>query len=113
MKNKLGYFGFIGFAGVLGFLTHNPGFYGFFGFFGYFAFFKVIPDELFKLNVQKAATTAFFIGIVITVITLVCSAFTRNTSIVIAGFAIDFAVSIFVFSIIFIYLNYNESKGNK
>ena len=113
MKNKFGYFGLLGLIGILGFLTDNPGFYGFFGFFGYFAFFKVIPDELFKLNVQKAATPAFFVGIVITAITLVYSAFTKNISVVVAGFAINFAISIFVFSIIFIYLNYNESKGNK
>jgi len=90
MKNKLGYFGFMGLIGLLGLITDNPGFYGFFGFFAYFGFFNVIPDELFKLNVQKAATPAFFVGL-----------------------AINFAASIIVFTIILIYRSFNESKGCK
>ena len=113
MKNKLGYFGFMGLVGLLGLITDNPGFYGFLGFFAYFGFFKVIPDELFELNVQKAATPAFFVGTVITAFTLVCTAFIKEISIFVIGLAINFAASIMVFTIILIYRSFNESNGCK
>jgi hypothetical protein len=59
MKNKLGFFGAIGLVGILGIATDNRFLLAFFAYFVFFRYFWVIPDELFKLNVQKAATPAF------------------------------------------------------
>ena len=62
MKQKINYLGFLSLLAliaILGWLTENKGLYGFFGFAYYFRYFRVIPDEFFRLNVQKAATFAF------------------------------------------------------
>ncbi|MFK4308590.1 glucan phosphoethanolaminetransferase (alkaline phosphatase superfamily) [Bacillus sp. RC242] len=67
MKNKLAYLGFIGFLGFLGplsFLGETSFTYYFFAFFSFFLYAKVIPDELFILNVRIAATKAFFVALV-------------------------------------------------
>lgn len=113
MKNKLGYFGFLGLIGVIGFFADNPGLYGFFGFFGYFVYFSVIPDELFKLNVQSAATPAFFIGIVISAVMLALSTLLDDKSLIFLGFALNFVISIIVFTVILTYRDYKERKGYK
>ena len=62
MKHRINYLGFLSLLAliaVLGWRTGNKGLYGFFGFAYYFRYYWVIPDEFFRLNVQKAATFAF------------------------------------------------------
>lgn len=110
MKNKMGLFGFLGLLGLLGLITDNPGFYGFFGFFAFFGFFNIIPDELFTLNVNKAAKNAFFTGLAIYPIIMVIGAFTSSSVAFAFGFAINFAIQIVVFSIS---LSLYEKNGDK
>ena len=111
MKNKLGYFGFLGLVGLLGLGTNNTGFFGFFGFFAYFRYFNVIPDELFKENVRRAATPSFFVSIATTALTFIISDFLKNPSILLAGFGISFALSVIIFPSILLYFEIKEGKG--
>lgn len=99
MKNKLSLLGLFGLLGLLGLITDNPGFYGFFGFFGFFGFANVLPDEMFKNNVNRAAKNAFFAGLIIYPIIVVIGAFTSFPIAYSIGFAVNLAIQILVFSI--------------
>ena len=57
--NYLGFLSLLALIAILGWCTENTGLYGFLGFAYYIRYFWVIPDEFFRLNVQKAATFAF------------------------------------------------------
>jgi hypothetical protein len=109
MRNKLGYLGLLGVLGLLGFMNNNPGFYGFFGFFGFFAFFNIIPDELFKKNVNKSGRNAFITGIIIYPIVAIVGALADVKLAYTIGFALNFAVQILTFSIS---LTFYEKSGD-
>ncbi|MHB8806208.1 MAG: DUF3796 domain-containing protein [Anaerolineaceae bacterium] len=111
MKNKLGYLGFIGFLGILGIVTDNKYFLAFFAFVVFFRYFAIKPDELFQLNVQKAATPAFFTEVAVQTITLAITAFTKNIAQLITGLALSFSISIVVFILILTIYEYKESRG--
>lgn len=116
LNNKLGYLGFLSFIGLLG-LTGNYYFLGFFCFLVYFKYFKVIPDELFKENVRKAATPSFFISITVTALISGYIALLKNATVqdvasgLAIGLAINFALPIFVFTGILVYLEIHEIGG--
>lgn len=110
MKNKFGYFGLIGFIGILGLVTDNHYLLAFFSFFVFFRYFFVIPDELFKLNIQRAATSAFFTGITIQIITIAISAFTKSSSYLITGYSLSFSISIALFIFILVIAEFKELK---
>jgi len=120
MRNKLSLLGFIGFLGLLGLFTNNPGFYGFFGFFSFFVFLKVLPDEMFEKNVNKAAKNAFFTGVLSFPIVALCpyeffhSFFHPEPAAYkvafVLGFGLNFALQAFVFGIS---LAFYETKGDK
>lgn len=112
MKNKLGFLGFLGLLGFLGFFTENKTYIFFFTFLIYFRYFKVIPDELFKENVRRAATPAFFTGVAIFVITSGLTAFSISTLYYVTGLVIGFAVSFMVFTIIMASLEIKERSEN-
>nr|WP_315989412.1 DUF3796 domain-containing protein [Desulforamulus aquiferis] len=113
MNNKLGYLGFLGLIGLMG-LKGNFYFFGYFGFLVYFRYFKVIPDELFKENVRKAASPSFFLGITISALISVYIALMDNpnfqdvASSLAIGLAMNFALPIFVFTGILLYLETRE-----
>lgn len=111
--NKLGFLGFLGLIGLMGLFTDNTGFYGFFGFFSFFYYFNVIPDELFKENLMRATTPAFFLNLITMSILLFISVFMKDISILAGGMAISFGVSILTFSGILAYIEIKESKGLK
>jgi hypothetical protein len=111
MKNKLAYFGLIGFLGILGIVTDNKYSLAFFAFFVFFRYLAVKPDELFKLNVQRAATPAFFTGVAVQTITLAVTAFTKNSAQLVAGLSLSFSISIFLFIIILVIFEYQEARG--
>lgn len=110
MKNKLGYLGLLGLLGLLGIITDNRAFLGFFGFLIYFRYFTVIPDELFKDNVKKAATYAFFIGIVVMAITIAFTTILKYKTILLIGMLMSFSVSLFVFTILLVTYEFKESR---
>ncbi|SFG12076.1 Protein of unknown function [Desulfotomaculum arcticum] len=98
-ENFLWYLGFLGALGLLGLITDNPGFYGFFGFFGFFAYRKIIFDERFKENVNKAAKNAFLSAIIFYPLVTTYAVFTSSfASVYSFAFAINFALQIIIFS---------------
>jgi len=99
MKNKIGYLGLLGLLGTLGFLNQNVGFYGFFGFFGFFGFANITPDEMFKYNVNRAAKNAFFSGVITYTLFMASTIFISYVKAYSFGFAIGFAIQIWVFSV--------------
>jgi len=99
-KNSAWYLGFLGLLGLLGLFTNNPGFYGFFGFFGFFAYRKIIFDERFKENFNKAAKNAFLSGILFYPLVATYAAFTSSDALVYSfAFAINFALQMIIFSL--------------
>ena len=111
MKNKLGFLGFLGLLGILGFIENNNAYFGFFGFLFYLRYFMVIPDELFRLNIRKAATPAFFIGMALFAITVVMSAFHVSTFIFVIGLVAGFVVSFLVFTFLLVFYELRESSS--
>lgn len=111
-KCWLGYLGFLGLLGLLGYFTGNFGFYGFFGFFGWFSFFKIIPDERFAENLNKACRNAFFVTLVWSAIIIVAGAITQNAGVYIAGFVINFALAVIVFALSLPYYDRTEKEDN-
>jgi hypothetical protein len=98
-ENFLCYLGFLGLLGLLGLFTDNAGFYGFFGFFSFFSYRKIISDERFKENINKAAKNAFLSAIIFYPLVATYAAFTSSIASVYSfAFAINFALQIIVFS---------------
>ena len=60
--NKLGFLSLLALLGIMGITTHRP-LLGFFGFAYYIRYFFVTPDEMFLLNVRRAASIGFFAGV--------------------------------------------------
>ena len=118
MNNKLAYLGFLGLIGLIGF-TGNFYFFGFFGFLAYFRYFKVVPDELFKENVRRAATPSFFVSITTTAIISGYISLLKDSSVhdvaggLAMGLAVNFALPVFVFTGILVYLEISESGGEE
>ncbi|HOV69169.1 MAG TPA: DUF3796 domain-containing protein [Clostridia bacterium] len=111
MKNKLGYLSLLAILGILGFLTDNKAYLAFFSFLYYIRYFFVIPDELFKTNVQKAATPAFFTGLASSAVTIVLRALSGNDALLAVGMGLGMALSIFVFTVILLVCEIRESGG--
>lgn len=115
-NNKLGYLGVLGLLGLIGF-SGNLYFFGFFGFLVYLRYFAVIPDELFRENVRKAAAPAFFTGITVTALAAAAIEILKDETISDAAMlstslALSFALPIFVFTGILLYLEFRESGGD-
>lgn len=111
MKNKLGLLGMLGFLGILGFVTDNRYFLAFFGFLVFFRYFFVIPDELFKLNVRRAAAPAFFTGVGIQAITITITAFTKDVPQLVTGLSLSFSISIALFIILLVIAEFKELRS--
>lgn len=110
--NYLGFLSLLSLIALLGLKTNNTGLYGFFGFAYYFRYFFVIPDELFLLNVRKSSTTAFLLELV----SLVPFMFFTHIAPMVnnpipTAFALSFTLSVFVFTIYLVLLEYRESRG--
>ncbi|MBU3130539.1 DUF3796 domain-containing protein [Clostridium tagluense] len=121
MKNKLGYLGFIGFIGVLGIFWGSFLHSIFLVFFFFFTYSKVIPDELFKENIKKAALSAFIVNMIInTLIMVVCTTITNIHQYVepnnimllygVAAFVVNFAISILVFVFTLMFYAHKEKS---
>ncbi|MCC0639397.1 MULTISPECIES: DUF3796 domain-containing protein [unclassified Clostridioides] len=110
--NKLGFLGFLGFLGLIGILyngeIHTISFCAFFVFFRYF---NIMPDELFKENLRKAATPAFFLTLTSLSASMVISIISDKTSNIENGLGISFSIAMISFIGIFAYLQHKEGKG--
>ncbi len=111
MKNELCIIGLIGVLGFLGVFTDNPGYYGFFSFFSFFVFAKVLPDEMLKRNINRAAKNAFFSSVIFFPIVAIWGAVTSFSveNGLVFGFAINFALQSIIFGIS---LARYEAKGD-
>lgn len=111
MKNKLAFLSLLGFLGIIGFLTENKFMFAFFAYFVFARYFFVRPDELFKQNVQKAATPAFFTGLAMQALTISVTAFTSDTRQLIIGLSLSFSVPTMLFILILVVREFRELKG--
>jgi hypothetical protein len=111
MKNKLGLLGLLGLLGVVGFFNPNKVYFAFFAFLYFGRYFFVIPDELFNENVKRAATPAFFTGMVIYTLIAALTAFSISIKFYVTGLVLGFALSFLVFTAIFTYFEMKESRG--
>ena len=110
--NYLGFLSLLALIAILGWCTENTGLYGFLEFAYYIRYFWVIPDEFFRLNVQKAATFAFMSEMISLVpFMFVCSYVYDGTKAVPMSFGLSFAVTIFAFTLALIILEWKERKG--
>ena len=107
--NYLSLLSLLSMIGILGFFTENK---GFFGFLVYVRYFSVVPDEMFQLNVRKAATISFFTEIISLVffVFLFVMLYQSKRGIPMA-FGMSFAVAIILFSICLTVLEWREMKG--
>lgn len=111
MKNKLGFLGLLGLWGILGIVTDNRLFLAFFAYFVFFRYFFVKPDELFWQNVHRAATPAFFTGIAVQAVFIAVSAFAKDTSLLITGLSLSFAVSLIIFISMLVVAEFKELRN--
>ncbi len=83
-----------------------------FGFIYYARYFRIIPDELFKSNVQRACTAAWLSELIILVpLTYICTFVQEKSKVLGTAFGLSFATAIFIFTIILMVLEYRESNG--
>lgn len=115
MKHSVNYLGFLSLLSLialLGWTSGNSGFYGFFGFAYYFRYFWVVPDELFLLNLQKAAAFAFMAEMISLVpFMFACAYGAGAVQSVPMAFGLSFAVSVFAFTAALMALEWKERKG--
>ncbi len=110
--NCLGFLSLLSLIALLGWSTGNEGLYGFFGFAYYLRYFWVLPDELFRQNLQKAATCAFLTELLALVpFMFLCTAFSDGWRAVPAAFGLSFAAAILVFTIALLVLEWREQRG--
>ncbi len=110
--NYLGFLSLLSLISVLGWTTGNNGFYGFIGFIYYVRYFRIIPDEAFQLNVQKAATWSFMTEMMSLVPAMYIFHYLYESARAIpTAFAASFVVAALLFSIVLTVLEWKESKG--
>ena len=109
--NKLGFLSLLALLGLLGLFENHRGMMGFFGFAYYIRYFYVIPDEMFLLNVQKAASFGFFSGIAATglaiLVRFLFPAFITNNLALVSCYV----VSMSVFTLVLASLEIKEQRG--
>ena len=118
MENKLSYLGFLGLLGFGGFFG-TPLMFSFFGNFIFFRYIRVVPDELFWINVRISATRGFFIFLILSniiIITTLVLAANENlhshaSSFALGGFSLMLSVGTVVFIASLVYLEAKEQQG--
>lgn len=110
--NYLGFLSLLSLIAILGWTNKNASLYGFLGFLGYLPYFKVIPDELFLLNLRKACTSSFFSQLLSLIpfmfITHLLMPFKNPLPV---AYALSFIVAILFFTIHLLILQFQEGKG--
>jgi hypothetical protein len=97
-RNWIMYLGFLGFLGLLSIFSDNQGYIGFFGFFGFFGFARIINDERFSANINKAARNAFLISIILYPAATILANLLSDFSVFSYAYAINFALQVLVFT---------------
>lgn len=117
MKSRKYLYGFTGLLSLLGFIgvfTGERSFLAFFGFAVDFAYFFMKTDEMVEEYMNRAASRAFYWGMITTaVVTLVCFFVYRyagNTALL-CGFAAGWGVSVAVHGLSIGYYKFKEGWG--
>lgn len=97
---------------VWAFAFDEPGMFGFLGFAYYLRYLRVQPDELFWLNVRKAAFAAWFVEIITLPLLFaglaLCGMGERALR---TAMGLSFAAAILAFTIVNLVLEYREAGG--
>lgn len=110
--NPLGLLSLLALIALLGRFTGEPGWYGFLGFAYYLRYFAVQPDELFRQNLQGAATFAFLAEMVALVpLVFLCLDLFGPAKAAATAFALSFAVSVLTFTGALQVLEWRERRG--
>ncbi len=109
--NPLGFLSLLALLGFMGLMEGHSAMYGFFGFACYLRYFFVTPDEMFMLNLRKAATIGFFCGvsfngIAVAIHLLLPALLTNNQALVVC-----YVTGIFSFTITLLFLEVRETRG--
>ncbi len=99
IKNKFGFLSLLALLGLPGFFTENRAYLGFWAFLYYIRYFACVPDEFFKKNVQKAAGSAFFTGIAISVAAIVLEVLLHDILLLVVGMGVGMVMSVLVFTV--------------
>lgn len=113
MINKLGFFGFLGALGLLGFCNGQSAYFGFFGFCAYFYYFTVVPDEMFRENVRRSASTGFFVLTAAAGVGLCAAVLAQRMDWAGPAFALAFAAAVFTFSLRMAVQEFREAWGTR
>lgn len=112
--NYLGFLSLLALAAVLGWRTGNTGLYGFLGFVYYIRYFWVCPDEFFRQNVQKSATSAFMTEMLLLVPFLFFCTYRYGIGRAIpTAFGLSFAAGVLVFTVVLKVLEWKEREGTE
>ena len=115
MKYRINYLGFLSLLAliaVLGWATENTGLYGFFGFAYYLRYFWILPDEFFRMHIQKAATLAFMTEMISLVpFMFACCWIYGSVKAVPMAMGLSFAAAIVAFTVALMVLEWKERKG--
>ncbi len=111
--NKLGFLSLIATLSLLGIFAEYRAYLGFLGFLYYVRYFFVLPDKLFKINVQKAAAFAFFTNLAAAVLTVILGSLVRKAAVFPVGMGMGIIISIVVFTIVLIVYEVRKSGGNQ
>ncbi len=114
MKIHINYLGFLALPALLAIfapLTGNTGLYGFLGFLYYLRYFFILPDELFLLQIRKAATAAWLTELALLAPLMALLLLLKEERALPVSFGLSFAGAIFVFTIYLMILEYRESRG--
>lgn len=117
MKTKRYLYGLMGLLSLLGFIgifTGERSFLAFFAFAVDFEYFFIKTDEMLEEYMNKAASRAFYCGMITTaVVSLVCfflNRYSENTALL-YGFAAGWGVSVAVHGLSIGYYKFKESWG--
>ena len=113
--SHINYLGFLALLALIAFLawpSGNNGLLGFLGFLYFARYFRVIPDELFLLNLRRAATTAFLVEMFTLVpLMFLCTWLCQPESVMPWAFGLSFAAGIISFSLLLAVIEWRERRG--
>ncbi len=108
--NPLALLSVLSLLAILAPVCHNNGMYGFLGFLVYLPYWRVLPDEMFLLNLRRAAASAFLAQMLVLAGALPACVLWLHQPIG-AAFAACFAAGVIWFSLHLSWLEWKEQRG--
>lgn len=110
IKNNLGFLSLLAFFGLFGIFTENRGCLGFWAFLYYIRYFYVLPDDIFKANVQKAAEYGFYTQTAISFTSIILNVVLGNTVYFAVGLIFSAVLSMLVFNVLLYFYQFRKSE---